>query len=212
MKNIKTNFVIFILVLSTTLYSQFRLGAFGGINSTGFAGDDPPRGSFSSDIGYELGVIAEYHIFEDIAINIQPVYSNRSTQIQYDVKYQYEPYDSIRINFDNIEFPINVKVIADNQMSYVTAGILFAIPVDAMAVNNTTGNEILIEERLASYVWKANFGVGIQFHIGRPLMFIDLSYTQSLTNLTESEIEEINLKTKIKSSSIQLNVGILFTL
>jgi len=203
---------VFLFVLLSSSFAQVRVGLLAGINSTDFAGDDPPNSSFTSDIGYEVGIMGEYYVLDDVSINLQPMYSYRSTLIQYDVNYQYEPYDSIGINFSYFEIPFNVKVVSDNRMSYVSAGLTLAIPQDANAVNNRSGNEVEVKDRFESYIWKASFGVGIQFHIGKPVMFIELGYTQSLTNLTAWEINEIELNNKLKSNSLQLVTGILFTL
>ena len=212
MKIINRISVIFLFLLINSSSAQVRLGMFGGINSTGIAGDNPPNASFTDNMGYEVGAIAEFNVLDDVVINFQPMYSDRSSGIEYDVKYQYEPYDSIRINIESIEVPFNVKVIADNNISYVTAGLVLSVPLSHRAINNRTNNEMDVEDRFESLVWKANFGVGIQFNVGKSLMFIDLSYTQSLTNLTKIEINEISLNSKTKSNSIQLNVGIMFSL
>jgi hypothetical protein len=139
------------------------------------------------------------------------MYSQTSTIIQYDVNYQYEEYDSISVNTDYFEIPINIKVIANNEMTYVTAGLSIAIPLNSEAINNRRGNEEDIKERFEPYVLSANFGIGLQFYVGKPMMFVELRYSQSLTNLIKVKIREIDLNNKLKSNSIQLNTGILFT-
>ncbi len=188
------------------------MGGFAGINRTGFVGDNPLNGSFISGTGYELGAVGEFFLSDDIAVNINPMVSSRSSGIEYDVPYQYEPYDSIRIDIDYFEIPLNLKVIADNNISYVTAGLIFAIPINPKATNNRSGNQIELQDQFESYVWTASFGVGIQFSIGNPMMFVELSYTQSLTNLNKITIKDVEINYKLKSSSFQLNTGILFTL
>jgi hypothetical protein len=86
------------------------------------------------------------------------------------------------------------------------------MPLNINAINNRSGNEIDLEERFESIIWRAYFSVGVQFHIGEPVMFVELGYTQSLTNLTNISIQEIALNNKLKSNSIQLSTGILFSL
>jgi hypothetical protein len=179
--------LILIFAASTTTYAQVRVGVFGGINSTGVSGDNPPSGNFASDFGYSAGASADFYIVDDIAFNIQPMYSHRSTIIQYDVKYQYDKIDSISIEADYFILPVNVKVVTDNKMSYVTAGLSIEIPLHAIAINNSRGNEEDIKGRYESYILSANFGVGIQFFIGKPKMFIELQYFQGLTNLTKHD-------------------------
>jgi len=193
-------------------FAQVHIGVFGGINSTNFNGDNPPKASFSSDLGYDLGATADFYFLDDVAINIQPMYSSQSTIFQYEVNYQYDPYDSLTVTDNYFEIPVNIKVIANNKMTYVTAGISLAIPLSATAINNRTGTQEDISDSFESYVFIANFGVGIQFSIGQPLLFIEFRYSQSLTNLTKITIKEITLNNKLKSNSIQLQTGILFNL
>jgi hypothetical protein len=202
--------IIFASVTSTN--AQVRIGVFGGINSTNFNGDDPPNANFASEYGYNIGASADFYVTDDIAINAQPMYSSQSTVLQYDVTYQYDKYDSISVINDYIEIPVNIKIIANNQVAYVTAGLSLAIPLSSSAKNNSNGNTQDIIDRYETYVILANFGVGIQFSIGKPMLFIELQYSQSLTNLTQLVIEEIEIKNKLKSNGFHLQTGILFNL
>jgi hypothetical protein len=192
--------------------AQIRVGILGGINSTGFSGDNPPNGYFASDVGYNVGMTADLFLIDDIAVNMQAIYSYRSTIIQYDVNYQYEKYDSLSINTDYFELPVNIKVISNNKMSFVTAGLCLAIPLHSIILNNRLGTEQDIKDRFEPYVLNANFGIGLQFTIGKPMIFVELRYSQSLTNLTKIKINEIDINNKLKSNSIQIYIGMLFTL
>jgi len=124
-----------IIVFTTTslILAQTRVGLFGGINSTSFNGDDPPNANFASNYGYNIGASTDFYIAEDIALNTQPMYSSQSTVLQYEVPYQYEKYDSISVINDYFEIPVNLKIIANNQMAYVTAGVSLAIPLSSTA-------------------------------------------------------------------------------
>lgn len=155
---------------------------------------------------------ADLFLIDDIAVNMQAIYSYRSTIIQYDVNYQYEKYDSLSINTDYFELPVNIKVISNNKMSFVTAGLCLAIPLQSIILNNRLGTEQDIKDRFEPYVLNANFGIGLQFTIGKPMIFVELRYSQSLTNLTKIKINEIDINNKLKSNSIQIYIGMLFTL
>jgi hypothetical protein len=212
MKKISFLSIVFIFLSISSTAAQVRVGALMGINSTGFSGDKPPNSSFSSSYGYDVGLSSDFYILEDVVINIQSIYSNKSTNVQYDVRYQYEPYDSISVKSTYFEIPMNIKVISDNKISYVKAGISLGVHLQTEAQNNRTGNKIDTEDRFIDYVWYANFGVGIQFSVGKPMMTIELHYTQSLTNLTSLKIKEISLNNKLKSNGLRLHAGLLFTL
>jgi hypothetical protein len=204
--------LIFLILSISYTSAQIRVGVFGGVNSTNFNGDNPPSASFTSDYGYNVGASADFYLSEDIAINIQPLYSSQSTTLQYDVRYQYDKFDSITVTNTYFEIPVNVKIIANNRMAYVTAGLSLAIPLSSIAKNNRNGNKEDIIERYETYVIHANFGVGIQFFIGRPMLFVELRYSQSLTNLTQLIIQEVEIKNKLKSNGLHLQTGILFNL
>jgi len=203
-------FIIFIQVSS--ILAQIRVGFLGGINSTSFGGDNPFNGSYSSDFGYNIGITADFYFLSDVALNIQPMYSNESTNIQYDVDYQYDKYDSISIKVDYFELPLNIKVIANNKIAYITAGLSIKIPLSAISTDNTLDTDRDIVKRFESFILGANFGVGLQFDLGKPKLFFELRYSQSLTNLTNIDLDEFTNTLKLKSNSIQFYSGLIITL
>jgi len=193
-------------------FAQVNLGVLGGINSTTINGDSPPDGSYTSGYGYNLGAIIDVYLVKDIAINLQPMYAQNSTYISYEVNYQYEEYDSISIKTEYIELPINIKILADNKTAYVTAGVSLAQLLEAKLKNQRSSEEISVEERFESLLLKANFGVGIQFSIGVPIIFFELNYSQSLTNISNDTFLDLNIDSKLKSNGIRLYTGIKFKL
>jgi len=208
--NILFGFIILFVFINSSV-AQIRVGILGGINSTGFSGDNPPNGNFASDMGYSAGATADFFLVDDIVVNIQALYSYRSTKIQYDVSYQYDMYDSLAINTYYFELPVNVKVFSNNRMSFVTAGLCLAIPLSSIILNNRLDTEQDIKDRFEPYVLNANFGIGLQFRIGKPMIFTELRYSQSLTNLTNIKMNDIAINNKLKSNSIQIYIGMLFT-
>jgi hypothetical protein len=204
-------FVIIFIQVSSIL-AQIRVGFIGGINSTGFGGDDPPNGSYSSDFGYNVGITADFYFLHDVALNIQPMYSYESTNIQYDVDYQYDKYDSISVNVEYFELPLNIKVVASNKIAYLTAGLSFKFPLSAISTDNTLNTESDIKNRFESLILDANFGVGMQFELRKSILFFELRYSQSLTNLTNLDLGETTNTIKLKSNSIQIYSGLLITL
>jgi hypothetical protein len=73
---------IFLFIFINSTLAQVNIGLFGGINSTNFNGDNPPNASFASDFGYDLGATADFYFLDDVAVNIQPMYSSQSTIFQ----------------------------------------------------------------------------------------------------------------------------------
>lgn len=204
--------IITVLLFNTSLFAQLCVGVLGGVNSSSFNGDNPPDGSYTSGYGYNIGGIIDIYIFDDVVLNLQPMYSKYSTFISYDVDYQYENYDSILIKADYTEIPVNVKIVADNDIAYVTAGVGFAYLIDAEAKNQRSGEERVIEDRLESFIIKANFGVGAKFSLGLPIIFFELHYSQSLTNITTDSITDFNITGKLKSNGLRLYTGVMIKL
>jgi len=205
-------YILCVISFNVAQFAQVNLGVLGGVNSTTINGDSPPDGSYTSGYGYNLGALIDVYLVEDIAINLQPMYTQNSTYVSYEVNYQYEEYDSISIKTEYIELPINIKILADNQIAYVTAGVSLAQLLEAKLKNQRSSEEISVEERFESLLLKANFGVGIQFSIGVPIIFFELNYSQSLTNISSDTFLDLNIDSKLKSNGIRLYTGIKFKL
>ena len=111
-----------------------------------------------------------------------------------------------------LEFPVNVKVIANNYFSYVKAGISSAFPLSSQLKNVGTEKKYDLKDYLGEINIAANFSAGIQFHIGAPVMIVQIRYSQSLTNLGKKDVPENFIGDKVKSNSWLLFTGLLFTL
>jgi hypothetical protein len=56
-------------------------------------------------------------------------------------------------------------------------------------------------------------GIGYHIPMGRPVMFLELRYTQSLRDiLDEQEATRVGLQPRVKNSGTQFYVGILYRL
>ena len=204
--------IVIILFLPTLIFSQVDLGFIGGVNNTSLSGDNPPNASFSSGYGYHLGVQSDFYILDDVAINFQPMYTTYSTFLSYDVNYQYEKYDSLKTSSDYLEFPLSIKVVSDNEISYVTAGFSVGYFLSSKTKNQTTDKKIDSDDRYSQYNLRAHFGVGAQFDLGIPILFFEIRYSQSLTNIIDGKIFELNINRKLKSNGFRLFTGLMFRL
>ncbi len=191
--------------------AQFKCGGAVGVNSTSIIGDTPQYANYAPELGYSVGFFGEVLLFEDVSIFLQPIYSSKNTTIQYDVGYQYEPYDSTVISMDYLELPLGVKVMA-GQTAYVIAGLSFNIPLSANLKNNFFNEEHDILDFIEPLSLSANFGVGIQFEIGKPILFFELRYSQGLSNLLVDSIDRLSDINRLKSNNLQIFAGVLFTL
>ena len=193
-------------------YSQVRFGATIGGNSSSLIGDTPSDAVFTSKTGYSAGLNLDVFLLDDVSIFIQSIYSKRNTALQYDVDYQYEPYDSLDFSIDYLEIPISVKVTAGNNIAYVIAGLSLNMTLAATTHENPSSTETDIIDSIEPFSVNANFGVGVQFQIGKPYLFFEFRYSQGLTNLVNSSSNEVQYLERLKSNSIQLLTGIMFNL
>jgi hypothetical protein len=113
------------------------------------------------------------------------------------------------VNITYYEFPLNIKIIADNRIAFATAGLTLSLPSSAHFKNNRSGAESDITKSIEGVILSANFGVGAQFKLSIFLLSFELRYSQCLTNIIDTQLNSLQ---KIKSNSIQLYAGLHYAL
>ena len=75
------------LLFSPTLGAQgrFSAGVIAGASNTHLSGDIPENGSYTSKTGFSIGLVAEYELWKDTRLSIQPSFVRRGTGLAYDV-------------------------------------------------------------------------------------------------------------------------------
>jgi len=63
---------------SSTSMAQIRIGVLASANNTSLSGDTPNNASYGSYIGYGFGPSFDYHFTQDIVLNLQPMYTDKS--------------------------------------------------------------------------------------------------------------------------------------
>jgi hypothetical protein len=191
------------------------VGVFGGLDYSKLTGDAPEDASYSSGIGYQAGISAEFNITKDIRILFQPQYNLKTVKVLYDIG-EDEPLDSLRLKFTYIRFPVLVKIMAFNGVTYFLSGL------DPGYLSKSTAQDtkgITDERDISTYVMEfelaATFGFGVNFNFIKPHdLYLELKYSQSLLNLSDDSVQKFDssLPQRFRLSGLQLNAGFNFNL
>jgi len=108
-------FYFFMIILFPLLaYSQISLGITAGANNGKFGGVEPPDASYASKTGVNFGVTLAYRITNDISLTLQPMYSQRGSNIQVGEDTRRDTLQVYETSIDFLVIPLFVRVDSDN--------------------------------------------------------------------------------------------------
>ncbi len=188
------------------------LGALAGLTRSTFGGDTPDKGQYRSITGFAFGGICEVDLSPNVKLSLQPSLVRKGTRIAYEVKDQEERVDSVDIRIDYVTVPVLVKVMTGGGRFYISGGLEIGFPIQAE--HETSSGMTNIKDGLAKTDLAADFGIGLHVPLGRPVMFFELRYTQSLRNIIDENWadENLRLEPRVKNSGTQVYVGLLYGL
>ena len=203
-----------LMVLSTAeeAGAGTSIGAIGGITRSTFGGDTPEKGKYESITGFAFGGICEVDISDNVRISLQPSFVQKGSKVAYEVEGQKERVDSVDVRIDYFTVPVLVKVMTGGGRFYVSGGLEAGFPLSAE--HETSSATTDIKDALQSVDFAADFGIGLHVPMGRPVMYFELRYTQSLLNIFDEEWaqEELGLQPRVKNHGTQFYVGLLYEL
>ncbi len=201
------------LVFAPAAPAQFTVGAFGGLNSAGLSGDAPNDYSYGRKTGFAFGLIAEHHLTEDVWLSVQPMILPRGAGIEFKSGDEEEPQKVADLSLSYFAVPVLAKFVTVGGKVYVISGINFSFLTGANVKGvEDDAEEIDIKDSLRSFDLAIDFGVGGQLPVGRIRIMLEARYEQGLLNISEENIVEDALKTRVRSSGLQLLAGILLPL
>jgi len=190
------------------------IGVIGGADRTSLSGDAPKDASYSGNLGFLGGISVEFNITEDIKLLLQPVYNIKGTKILYDIG-ENDYRDSLRLKFDYIRVPVIAKINAFNGVTYFLSGLdlgflLKSVSYDIEKINGETDISDFVNE----FDIAAFFGFGVNFNIKPGALYLELRYSQSLLNMSDESVKEVNSYTpaRFRLSGLQLLTGFNFNL
>lgn len=204
-----------LLLLGNAAMAQPALGFWGGLNRASLKGDAPEDASYGTRVGFSGGAVGEFNLAKDVKLSLQPAYFQRGAKIAFEVPDQDEPRDSLQVKLDYYSLPVMLKVVSGNGKTYVSSGLDFGILSQA-ELSNLNKDEPTqdIKKLFKDFDVALNFGFGVMLPLGSPLLTLELRYSQSLANLSNSEEnpQASALPERFRSSGLQLLAGLLWPL
>jgi opacity protein-like surface antigen len=202
---------ITLLLLSSTVHSQVKLGFQLGPNFTNSSG-------FRVDALYEIesktylfgGILAEFKISD--MFYIQPEINFLPKGVTY--KNKTGPYISSYMEFtlNYYEIPINIlaKFNMDKFTPFLFAGPSLSFLSETNAIDDS-GNEYDISEFYKKFDFSINFGGGVELSLSKSIdIFLMARYSLGLTNIVNKEFSsELG---KINTQGTALAVGLKFSI
>jgi hypothetical protein len=193
--------------------AQVTIGAFGVLNSAGLSGDAPEDFSYGGKTGFGFGVIGEFHLADDVWLSVQPMILPRGAAIEFKVDDEEDPVKIADLNLDYFAIPVLAKFVTVGGKVYVISGFNFSFLTGANLTGVEDGDEeIDVKDLLKSFDVSVDFGVGGQLPVGRIKIMLEARYEQGLLNISEETLVEDALKSRVRSSGLQLLAGILLPL
>ena len=203
------------LMVSPTLSAQerFFLGATAGASSTHLSGDIPENGSYTSKTGFSAGLIAEYALWKDIRISVQPSYVRRGTGVAYDVG-EADPRDSLELALDYFSIPVIARFLTPGGSWFINGGFELGFLLDATLKDINKGSEADASQFLNDLDLAMLFGVGKTFELQPMSLSLELRYGQSLLNAGANDAlaAKVGISPRFRTSGFQLLLSVLYPL
>jgi len=198
------------VIITSQVQAQLEVGAHLGINSGNLYGDSPVDFKYQSKIGAAFGVILNIPLTEDVRLSIQPGLLQHHSNIAYKDKEAGEVRDSITVKMSYVRIPVLMQVLSNSEKWQFSAGLDAQFATSQKA--STDIDEVDLSEDLSSFNLAVVFGLGRRIPIGKSILTVDLHFTQGIQNITNTEQPETSLVPRVKTSGVQLLVGILIPL
>ena len=190
--------------------AQVSFGVSGGISRFKAGGDAPPDGSYGNLTGFNFGGLVDVRLHPVVLLSFQPSYIQKGTKIAFEVRGQDELVDSVDVRFNYLALPLMVKVSTRNERWYVSSGLEFGYLLDSQL--KTSDQEAGIDSLMNDFDLAVDLGVGVLVKMKRPRIFVELRYSQSVTDVVKSNVtlDEVPLAPRIKNNGLFLLGGIYF--
>ncbi len=204
----KLLYVLIFLLLPIVAIGQISLGIIGGANIGSFGGIEPPDASYASRTGLNIGMLCTYRFNEDISLTLQPMYSQRGSNIDVGEDTFRDSLQTYEVPIDYLVIPLFIRVDSDNGVTYFISGLEFGLPLSAELTHEGTSKDI--SELLNTIDILASIGMGLRFSIGKPDLLVEFRYYQGLVDLNSDSGNEDGkvIFEDLKSSGFQLMVGL----
>jgi len=163
--------------------AEWSVGLGLDVARTGLSGRAPQDGKYQARFGPGVAAAIDREIATGVQLSFQPGWIQGGTNLEFEES----PDLDREISIDYLELPLLVRVYTEaarRVRPYALAGLAVGIPLRA-EVGSAGGTEDVLDQ-LEPADARAKFGLGLRFPAGSGHAFVDLVYTQGLTNLTRN--------------------------
>ena len=119
-------FYFFMILLFPLLATaQISLGVTAGANIGKFGGVEPTDAAYASKTGVNFSGTLAYRITDDISLTLQPMYSQRGSNIEVGEDTRMDSLQVYETSIDFLVVPLFVRVDSDNGVTYFISGLEF---------------------------------------------------------------------------------------
>ena len=184
---IRSTVVLFFLFVATSALAQMKVGVFVSNDNTKFTGDKPQRINYKLGSGAVVGAKFKFNMGDNIWISAEPSYIfGKATIVETDTDV-----DSIKYNHDvtnrSFALPIRVNAYVTGHF-FASAGVEFAFFTKSEF--DRFGETIDLKEEIAGLNFSLTFGLGYSIPIRKCQLDIELSYVQTLNNLSRQPVQD----------------------
>ena len=203
-----------LLLWSTCVSAQVRIGPTAGFTYSSLRGDTPDNASYSSKPGFSAGAVGDIHLANDIVLSIQPVYIQKGVNIAFDVG-RNTMHDSLELRTEYFNVMAMVKILPDGGFTFVSGGLGFGFLGGAQLTDINTGAKTAdVKSVFTGFDLSAAIGFGIMVHAGSSLLTFELRYDQSITNIVNPDQDPLStgMPARARSTGLHLFAAYLFSL
>jgi len=209
---------LFVVISSSIAFAQFSsLGVKGGLNLSKLDYKDDLQGyDFTFRVGMNLGLFIEYNVFNNLLIHAEAVYSMRGTEYgleEFTLNGITVPAHKFIQKIDYLEIPLIIQYnfLLDSKLTPkvflgLVSSFLLNEKIEYIEEDISKG-EVGQEDQIKSTEFGIILGIGADYSLPSGKIVFDIRYHYGLTN-----INNVELGSKINSSTISFNIGYGFNL
>lgn len=198
-------YIIILLIFSLSSMGQSYVGVFAGFNSSKLSGDAPPKASYKSLMGANVGAHFDIKLGKITALSLQPSFSQEGSRVFYSVPNEDEMVDSLSLRLNYISLPLLLRVTSTNERFYAIGGVEAGYLMSSSLKSQKVEQEM--DLTISDFNVAVHFGAGFRIPLGYPRLFIELRYSQGLINLTDDPLAN-NIIPRVKTNGFKAFVGI----
>lgn len=198
MKKLTCFMLAWVLLAALPAYSQtenskagkFSIGIVGGLNSANmyFPNSQGPEDQRTTSLpGFAAGIVLDIRLGKNLSTRIEPMYLQKGCTIEEGNDPANQPAGEIKVSV--IEFPVLIQYTFGNRVKpYLTGGISFAYNLAADMEFELTGLKFTgdLKSITETFDFGLTFGGGLQYPIGKAILFLEGRYTHGLINQRKS--------------------------